>query len=273
VRAWNEDGVPSVAETQLAFRVVPTWYEAGWFRALAVLVGLAVGPFVVFQFLQRRARRRESEIHARFDATLDERNRIARELHDTLLQGFGGITLQLQTVAHLLTTAPAKAAERLDRVLRLADTTLVEARQMIWDLRAPELEYQDLSEALANAARDAIVDAPIELQFTVRGQERRLPPLVESTALRVGREATTNAARHARPSRIEIELAYGTQQLDLRVADDGAGFRLDGEGDRRLNGHWGIAGMRERASRAGGSVEIISTTGGGTTVSLQLPIA
>jgi len=254
-------------------RVVPAWYEAGWFRGLVVLAAIAVGPVVVFQVLQRRARRREAALHARFDATLDERTRIARELHDTLLQGFGGITLQLHVVAHTLTGAPAKAAERLGRILSLADNTLVEARQMIWDLRTPELEYQDLSEALASAARNAIVDAPIELRFSVRGEERRLAPLVESTALRVGREAATNAARHARPNLIEIELAYGERLLDLRVHDDGSGLPLDSGGEHRPNGHWGIAGMRERATRAGGAFDISSRAGGGTTVSLQLPIA
>jgi signal transduction histidine kinase len=273
VRAWNEDGVPSIAATEMALRVVPTWYESKLFIALVIVAAMAVGPFVVSQLARNRARKREVELQLRFDAALNERTRIARELHDTLLQGFGGITLQLQMVAHTLTTAPAKAGERLERVLTLADSTLVEARQMIWDLRAPELEYQDLSEALANAAREAIVDAPIELRFNVRGEERRLPPLVESTVLRVGKEAAANAARHAQPKLIEIELAYGDRQLDLRVRDDGAGFSLGAGGDRRLNGHWGIAGMRERAARAGGAFEIDSTTGGGTTVSLTLPMA
>jgi signal transduction histidine kinase len=273
VRALGDTSGVTSAESELALRVVPMWYEAGWFRVLAILAALVGGPVVVYQLLHQRARRREAQLRLRFDAALEERNRIARELHDTLLQGFSGITLQLHMVAHTLTTAPAKAAERLDRVLGLADNTLVEARQMIWDLRAPELEYQDLSDALASAARSAIVDAPIELKFSVRGDERRLPPLVESTALRVGREAATNAARHARATRIEIELAYGDRRLDLHVRDDGSGFPIDTVNDQRLNGHWGIAGMRERAARAGGAVDISSTNGGGTTVSLQLPIA
>jgi signal transduction histidine kinase len=102
VRAWNEDGVPSAAESELALRVVPTWYESNLFRVPAILVAIALGPFVVFYILRRRARLREAELHARFDAALVERTRIARELHDTLLQGFGGITLQLHTVSHTL---------------------------------------------------------------------------------------------------------------------------------------------------------------------------
>jgi signal transduction histidine kinase len=228
---------------------------------------------VVFYTLRRRAREREAALHAQFDAALIERNRIARELHDTLLQGFGGITLQLHTVSHTLSSAPDKARERLGHVLTLADNTLLDARHMLWDLRTPELEHQDLPDALSNAARDAIIDAPIQLRFNVLGNQRRLAPLIESTALRVGREAATNAARHARPRLIEIELSYGERELNLRVRDDGGGFAAGSATDYRLRGHWGIAGMRERAARAGGAFAISSEAGVGTTVSLQLPIA
>lgn len=272
VRAWNEDGVPALTQGLLTLRVVPTWYETTWFRVLAIIALVAIGPLVVYRAVQRRARRRELALNARFDAALDERTRIARELHDTLLQGFSGITLQLHTVTHTMAQAPEKAVERLGRILTLADNTLIDARQMIWDLRAPELEHQGLSAALARAARDVIVDAPIELQFSVSGDERRLPPLVESTVLRVGREAATNAVRHARPRLIRIDLAYSETSLELYVHDDGSGFHENGNGAARSRGHWGIAGMRERALRAGGAVDIQSATDTGTTVSLRLPL-
>jgi signal transduction histidine kinase/ligand-binding sensor domain-containing protein len=272
VRAWNEDGVTGTTEGSLALRVVPMWYETTLFRTFAILAMMAAGPMLVYLVLQERARRKEADLRARFDATLDERTRIARELHDTLLQGFSGITLQLHTVANAVTASPEKTNERLNKILTLADHTLADARQMIWDLRAPELEHQELTTALATAARDAIVDAPIRLTFNVHGDARRLPPLVEATALRVGREAATNAVRHAQPSLIEIELAYSDTRLDLRVRDDGQGFCEPAASDSGANRHWGITGMRERAARAGGSVDIRSDSGSGTTVSLLLPI-
>ncbi|MGV3709859.1 MAG: histidine kinase [Gemmatimonas sp.] len=272
VRAWNEDGVAATTEGSLGLRVTPMWYETTLFRALAILELLAAGPMLVYLVLQERARRKEADLRARFDATLDERTRIARELHDTLLQGFSGITLQLHTVANAVIASPDKITERLNKILTLADHTLADARQMIWDLRAPELEHQELTTALATAARDAIVDAPIQLTFNVHGDARRLPPLVEATVLRVGREAATNAVRHAHPSLIEIELAYSDTRLDLRVRDDGQGFCEPDVSDTGVSRHWGITGMRERAARAGGSVDIRSDSGSGTTVSLLLPI-
>ena len=138
-------------------------------------------------------------------------------------------------------------------------------------MRLPELEHNDLATALEGAARQAVADTPITVRFQVRGRSRRLTPLVESTALRIGREATTNAVRHANPSAIDIDLIYADEHIDLRVRDDGRGFETPD--DRAVEpGHWGVSGMRERAEHVGGAFEIRGAPGAGTVVSLRLPL-
>ena len=143
-------------------------------------------------------------LRVRYQAALAERKRIAQELHDTLLQGFTGITLQLRAIERLLVQRPKESAAALKNVLASADTALRDARHMIWDMRAVELEGRDLAEALETAARHAMADSAAELVFAVQGERRRLPLAIETTALRVGREAVLNAVKHAAPRRIAL---------------------------------------------------------------------
>ena len=271
LRAHNAGDRRPPAEATLAFRVMPAWYQAWWFAGLAILVVAAAGPAAVFVYLRHRGRLREAQMQARFDAALAERTRVARELHDTLLQGFTGITLQLQGVLRTIDRSPDKAAERLAQTLSVADATLLDARRMIWDMRAPELEHNDLASALQGAAKQAVADTPITVRFQVKGRTRRLAPLVESTALRIGREATTNAVRHAAASTIDIDLVYADAHLELTVRDDGRGFDTAAIAPAQP-GHWGVPGMRERSAGVGGTLDIRGTPGAGTVVSLRLPV-
>ncbi|MEW5916930.1 MAG: histidine kinase, partial [Gemmatimonadota bacterium] len=272
VRAWNEDGVPSVREATLSLGVMPMWYQTTVFRGLVLLLVVGGGPLVVYAVVQQRAKHREVELHARFDAALDERTRVARELHDTLLQGFGGVTLQLQAVQHSLGDSPQTISDRLSRILTIADATMRDARHAIWDMRAPELGDHNLPGALEGVARTAIDGSSVKLSFAVQGRPRRLSPLIESTVFRVGREAIVNALRHGKPSDIAVELVYSDDRVEFHVRDDGTGFDDRAESEARATGHWGLSGMRERARLAGGSLEINGVAGRGTTVSLWLPI-
>lgn len=238
---------------------------------LAVIV--VGGPLLVYSTLHARSRDREEQLHARFDAALDERTRMARELHDTLLQGFTGVTLQLQAVHRTLEGTSSESAERLSRVMETADETLRDARRVIWDIRAPELGGHDLPAALERAARTATFETPLDFSFAVRGKQRRLAPLVESTALRIGREAIVNAVRHAHPSVIQVELAYEKKWLNLIVRDDGRGLDADEARLAESDGHWGVRGMKERAARANGVLDIAVSEGRGTSVTLSLPTA
>jgi signal transduction histidine kinase len=201
-----------------------------------------------------------------------ERTRIAQELHDTLLQGFTGITLQLRAIERMLAQRPQDSAEALKTVLASADTALRDARHMIWDLRAVELEGHDLPTALETAVRRATADSSAQLVFAVHGDRRPLTLAIEATALRVGREAVLNAVKHAAPRMVEVNLEYGPRSLTLRVEDDGSGIPSSALEVAAAGEHLGLAGMRDRAHRAGGKLEITSTLGQGTAVSMSLPI-
>ncbi|HUR94263.1 MAG TPA: two-component regulator propeller domain-containing protein [Gemmatimonadales bacterium] len=268
VIAANEDGVWNHTGASLNFTIPPSFAQTRWFLAVwvAALAGLAWMAYL------GRMRQVASGLRLRYEAALAERTRIAQDLHDTLLQGFTGITLQLRAIERLLVQRPQESAEALKQVLASADTALRDARHMIWDMRAVELEGQDLAEALEPAARQAMAGSPAELVFTVHGERRRLPLAVETTALRVGREAVLNAVKHAGPRTVEVTLEYGARSLGLRVVDDGTGIPPSALESAAAGEHLGIAGMRERAQRVGGKLEITSEPDRGTTISMSLPI-
>ena len=268
VIAANDDGVWNSTGASLAFTIPPTFTQSRWFLAVwvAALFGLAWLGYL------GRTRQLAGRLHVRYQAALGERARIAQELHDTLLQGFTGITLQLRAIQRMLAQRPQESAEALEQVLESADTALREARHMIWDMRAVELEGRDLAEALETAAGQAMANSSARLVFAAHGDRRRLPLAVETTALRVGREAVLNAVKHAAPRTVEVNLEYGERSLTLHVADDGTGIDPGALAAAAAGEHLGIAGMRDRSHRAGGKLEITSAPGHGTTVMMSLPI-
>ncbi len=267
VIAANEDGVWNEVGAAFEFAIPPTFTQSRWFLAVWMA---ALGGLVWLVYLAR-VRQVAAGLRARYQAALVERTRIAQELHDTLLQGFTGITLQLRAIQRVLAQRPQEGAEALKNVLASADTALRDARHMIWDMRAVELEDRDLADALEHAAR-ATTGNSTELVFTVSGDRRALPLAVETTAFRIGREAVLNAVKHAAPRRVTVDLEYELRFLTLRVSDDGTGIAPDAMDAAEKGRHWGIAGMRERAQRTGGTLEISSEPGRGTVVSVALPI-
>jgi signal transduction histidine kinase len=214
----------------------------------------------------------QAALRARFEAALAERTRIAQELHDTLLQGFAGVTLQLKAAELALPDQPDVAAETLVRVHRLATEALREARESVWDLRGSELDELDLIEALRGRALAATAGSNVAVTVTARGVPRRLPRRIEAAALRVGREALANAVKHADASRIEIDLQFGAALLALQIRDDGRGFTQDQLETAIRNGHFGITSMQDRARQAGGTCEVGPGVQGGTVVTLRLPL-
>jgi signal transduction histidine kinase len=268
VTASNDDGAWNAAGAAVDFVIPPTFVQTNAFLALcAAALGAAVWLLVLL-----RHRQLAHALRLRFEATLAERTRIAQELHDTLLGGFAGVTAQLYAVRGLLTARPADAAATLSRALATADVALREARNAVWEMRSPALDAGDLPDALAAAARDALATTSISFRLTVRGDRRALPPAVEFTAFRVAREAVTNAAKHANARVIALELCYGPQALALTVRDDGCGLTSADVDGARHDGHWGVVGMRERARKAGGTLDIAAAPGGGTQVTVTLPL-
>jgi signal transduction histidine kinase len=215
----------------------------------------------------RRAREQAAE--ARFAARLDERTRIARELHDTLLQGFTGVGLNLVAVANRIHGPPEVVAALRD-VIALAQGTLENARRAIWDIRAPPRAGEAFPSIVRAAVEDGLRGTRLTLEFVVEGTPRRADPDVEAAVSRVAREAIANVVKHAAAETVRVALTFEPTRIRLSVADDGRGFVVD-SGFRAYNGHLGLLGMRERASEAHGTLSVLSSPGQGTEVVLLVP--
>jgi signal transduction histidine kinase len=219
---------------------------------------------------KRRARLRALE--ARFEGIVEERTRLAREIHDTLLQGITGIALQLRSALPSVHTSPADAARILDGIAGLAEQTSREARQAVWNIRPASLQWHAFVTAVESAAGLTIGEAPIALRVRTLGRSRELGPNMQRIVLAVVREAVANAVRHAGASAIVITLCFEPRRFRVAVADDGRGFVVESD-FRAYTGHWGLQGMRERARELGGSLIVRSAPHRGTRVTIGLPIA
>jgi signal transduction histidine kinase/ligand-binding sensor domain-containing protein len=267
VIASNEDGLWNDAGAAMNIVIPPTFVQTQWFLVLCVLAAI----LATWMMYRLRVRSVANALRARFDATLAERIRIAGELHDTLLQGFTGITLHLQRIHGMLKGQP-EAAASLSRVLAQADAAIRDARCTVSDMRTQELDELDLPSALTAAARSAVADTTIEMRISIIGESHRLERSIELTVLRIAREAIANAVKHANPQHVEIVLSYELRDLRLRVCDDGRGFSMVDAEVAPSGGHWGIVGMRERAASLRGVLEIAGAPTGGTVVTLVLPV-
>jgi len=252
----------------MAFTIPPSVLQSRWF----LLVWVAALGLLTWLAYRLRMRQVAIGLRARYQGVLSERARIAQELHDTLLQGFTGITIQLRAIQRVIRQRPEEGAASLEDALTAADTALRDARHMIWDLHSVELEGHDLPEALEGALRSVTAGAAVTLEFTVGGERRRLAPLAETTVLRVGREAVLNALKHANPAQLRVRLEYEARSLTLMVRDDGTGIAPGALDAAAAQGHLGMAGIRDRVRRSGGTVDVTSEPGHGTTVLVRLPI-
>jgi PAS domain S-box-containing protein len=214
-------------------------------------------------------RARERALKARFTARLDERNRLARELHDTLLQGFTGVALKLVAIINQADGAPGVVAQLRDLV-DLAQGTLTDARRSVWDLRSGPPVEDNLPTALRSAAENALRTTELALEFRTEGVQATIDPEVEAVLLRVMQEALANIVKHAAARTVRLTLGYETRRVRLRIVDDGRGFVVDPD-LQSYGGHWGLLGMRERATQLRGTLSIRSTPGAGTEIVLLVP--
>jgi signal transduction histidine kinase len=240
---------------------------------IVATVAFLTTAWVITAMVARVRKLTEAQLTLRFEERLSERTRIARELHDTLLQSFQALMLHFQTVNDLL--PPGEAKEALEKVLDRADMAIVEGREAIQDLRSSTTSTNELAEALT-ALRDELAgtgdggSGSATFRVSVDGKPRDLHPILRDDIYRIAREALRNAFRHAEASRIEVEITYGVRILRLRIRDDGKGI------DSKLlvagrHGHWGLPGMRERAQEIGAQLDIWSQAGAGTEVDLSVP--
>ena len=256
VIACNNDGVWNKIGASVAFRCEPFYYQTWWFRAFCAGVAGLVGYLIYFA--------RMRQLRLRFRLVLEERARMTRELHDTLLQGFTGVVFQLTAASRQLLSSPDEGRRRLDAALEQADQSLKEARQALSCMRLQTLEGSTLPEVLAAAGRQIVNGTAIRFHMEVRGEARELPYEVQFNLFIIGREAMNNAMNHAQAGHLWVELEYGAAETRLEVRDDGAGF--DPEAVVGKEGHIGLQAMRERARGIGAEFGVESGVGRGTRV-------
>ncbi|MET0543285.1 MAG: triple tyrosine motif-containing protein [Variovorax sp.] len=268
VIAANQDGIWNEEGSSIAFTIAPAWYQTAWFHALCALAA----ALLLFTLYRLRLRQVSAQIRGRLEARLAERERIARELHDTLLQGIQGLILRFQVATDRIPSGEP-ARELMEKSLDRADRLLAESRDKVKDLRSCASEAQTLDQALAIEGVHFAELHPAGFRISVLGSARELHPLVHEEGLLIGREALGNAFLHARAADIEIELTYADDALRLRVRDDGEGIGHDVLAAGGRPGHFGLIGMRERALKLGAHLDVWSKPGAGTEVELRVPAA
>jgi signal transduction histidine kinase len=262
VQARNRDGVWNEAGAKFAFEIAPHYYRTAWFYLLCVAV---VGCVVLSAHLVRMAQVREA-METALQFRLEERARIARELHDTLLQGISGIAMQLRALMRRLPQGEARS--QLGEILTRMEHSTKETRLALRDLRLPGEAGRDLRTALESFGQTMVADTEQRFRMEVAGEPVELPAEIGQNLLRIGQEAILNAARHSGAAEIHATVEFKASGLTLRIADNGRGFDAGGTAD---SSHWGVVGMRERAKRIGGEIEIASSPGGGACVTVNIP--
>ena len=262
---WNEQGAT------LDFSIAPAYWQTNWFRAACVTTFLAL----LWALYQLRLRQIRHAFNARLEERVGERTRIARDLHDTLLQSFQGLLLRFQTAYALFDTRPADAKEVLGSSIDQTAQAITEGREAVQGLRASTVESNDLTRAITTLAEEIAAEASshasVELRVGVEGTPRTLHPIVRDEIYRIGSEALRNAFRHAEAKQIEVELRYDERQLRLRIRDDGKGIDPEFLTVEGREGHFGVHGMRERAKLIGGKLAVWTAPGAGTEIELGVP--
>src|SRR5262245_22607964 len=250
----------------------PSWWTLGhalWVLGITVSILLIVLAWIVV--LGRRLREQMEIIRQklRSGAVLEERNRIARELHDTLEQELAGITMQLDLAVDCLQQAPRVAQQALETARKMSRHSMIEARRSVWDLRCQLLENGDLVSALTQIVKPLASREEIEIKVKIDGEPFRLPGPIEMNLLRIGQEAVANAVKHGKARHITIELSYGPNEVRLGVQDDGSGFAVE---QGSPSGHFGMLDMRERAQSMGSQLKVVSEPRHGTSISVDVPL-
>jgi len=256
----SQPDVLSVATIDV--RKSPHFYATWWFLVVCLLTfaGLCLAAY----------RSRIARLRKRFDAVLAERSRLAREVHDTLLQGCAGISVILEAISTLRNEDTGLRQSLLDTARAQMRSTINEAREAIWSLRHEPDRMQDLTSLMQRMGTQLSSDLGIAIDCKVKGEPFPVSRSFAHELLMVVREAVHNAANHADPKRVELKLGYAQEYLDVDVVDDGCGFTLDEANDEQGK-HFGLIGMRERVVRLGGTFRLDSVPAAGTVIQIHLP--
>jgi signal transduction histidine kinase/ligand-binding sensor domain-containing protein len=269
VIASNNDDVWNEAGTSLAFSVRPAFYQTRWF-------GVACG-FAFLAFLWGIYQLRVQQLQRQFNVTLDvrvkERTRIARELHDTLLQNFQACLVTMQAARNLFSKEPDKAVRTLDDAIDTVAGAIDESRDAIQGLRSLPMASGNLGGLLTTTSQDLAksVNTPPVFELIEEGEQRSLSPAIKEDICRIALEILRNAYRHANARTIEAEIRYGEDVLRLRIRDDGRGMNPRVLEEGGVAGHYGLRGMRERAQRIGATLDFWTEVGAGTEIQLTVP--
>jgi len=270
VVAANEDGIWNEAGAALDFAIAPAYYQTWWFRALCVVLAAVVISLLLYLRVRAVLARMRARLEERLEERHNERARIARDLHDTLLQSIQALMIRFQ-IAAVEMPAGSAARNAITQALDLADQVLVEGRDRVSDLRSSIDSAEDLAQAFTTIGEQMATEHDVEFRVIVEGQKRVLDANFSDEIFCIGREALVNAFQHAHAASIEIEIAFETDTLRVRVRDDGVGIDAGILEAGRRPGHWGLPGMRERALKIGARLDIWGGTGSGTEVELRVP--
>jgi signal transduction histidine kinase len=271
VIASNKDGIWNMQGATLQFSVAPAWFQTIWFRILCVVAFFGL----LWSLYWMRLRQVQRQFNVGLEARVNERTRIARELHDTLLQSFNALLLRFQTAADLLSTRPDEARRALESTIDQTAQALIEGRDAVQQLRSTSQGSNDLVCAIGSLGKALAADGsnrePPAFHLEVEGTPQDLLPITRDEVFRIACEALRNAFRHARARQVDVEIRYDRQKLRLRIRDDGRGIdpqflRSDG-----LSKHYGLRGMQERAQLLTGTLTIWSELNSGTEIDLTVP--
>jgi signal transduction histidine kinase/ligand-binding sensor domain-containing protein len=264
--AWSDPGVA------VRILILPAWWNTWWFRTSYMVAFLAL----LWALYRYRLHQIAQEFSVRLEERVNERTRIARELHDTLLQSFHGLLFRFQAARNMLPRRSEEAIQALDGAITRAEEAIAEGRGAIQDLRAEPSAHSDLEHLLSvmgqelEGSQDANHNSA-RFSVTVEGKREALSPILQDEVYRIARELLRNAFQHAQAREIEADIRYNRAQLRLRIRDDGKGIDPKVLHDGSRAGHWGLPGIRERAKRIGAQLDFWSQTGAGTEVQLTIP--
>jgi signal transduction histidine kinase/ligand-binding sensor domain-containing protein len=264
VIASNNDGVWNETGATLEFKVAAAWYQTIWFRSMCFSVGL----LLLWAIYRLRVRRIATAMKSRFDERLAERTRIARDLHDTLLQTIQGSKLVADD-ALSATTDLSHMRHAMQKLSAWLGRATEEGRAALNSLRTSTTEGNDLADAFRRALEECRIHSSMEVSLQVTGQIREMHPIVRDEVYRIGYEAIRNACVHSHAAQLRVDLSY-KQDLSLRISDNGAGIDPDIV-HRGKPGHFGLQGMRERAARIMGKISVESSAGSGAVITLTVP--
>ncbi len=263
VIACNNSGVWNQAGASFDFSIDPVYYQTSWFQTSCGVAFLAL----LWGLYRYRLHQVARAFNMRLEERVGERTRLARDLHDTLLQGFQGLMLRLQAIDESL--PPGEVKDELERTLDRGDQVVAESRKAVHDLRLSTLVTNDMARAIRTMGGELSSEGSAAFELLVEGETRELHPIVRDEVYRITREALRNAFIHARARHIEAEITYGEQLFRLRIRDDGAGIAPAILEEGRA-GHYGLPGMRERAAGIGAKLDIWSGAGTGTEIDLSI---